>query len=197
MRAHVRRIDLGAVLVLAVVASGPALAQPAASPDRPARIPVERFHRVDDRLYRGAQPTEAGFRALQALGVRTVVNLRDERDSTARNEQQIVEGLGMRYMHLPIKDGSFFTQSRRIPDDTVRRFFEILDAADPGPLFVHCRRGADRTGAIVGFYRIAKNGWDGERAVKEAREVGMRSWYRGLQRQIREFSAAALRTNPD
>jgi protein tyrosine/serine phosphatase len=63
-------------------------------------------------------------------------------------------------------------------------------------VFVHCRRGADRTGALVGFYRIARNGWSAERAYDEARAIGMRSWYTGLRRQIEEFGASVAQQAP-
>jgi protein tyrosine/serine phosphatase len=155
-------------------------------------VPIERFVKVDDRLYRGAQPDEEGFKRLKELGVRTVINLRQEADAARLNERQIVESLGMQYESLPILDQNFFTRARRIPEDTIRTFFRMLDTADPGPVFVHCQRGADRTGALIAFYRMARNGWNGERAAKEAREVGMRSWYTGLQKQILEFSPVAL-----
>jgi protein tyrosine phosphatase (PTP) superfamily phosphohydrolase (DUF442 family) len=157
-----------------------------------AGAPIARFARVDDRLYRGAQPDAHGFGYLQRLGIRTVVNLRDE-DAGRTGEQQIVESLGMRYVHLPIKDGNFFTRSRRIPEDTIRAFFDLVDTQDGNPVFVHCRRGADRTGALVGFYRIARNGWSAARAYDEARAIGMRAWYTGLKRQIEEFGVHTLR----
>jgi protein tyrosine/serine phosphatase len=54
-------------------------------------------------------------------------------------------------------------------------------------VFVHCHRGADRTGALVSFYRIVRHNWDSVRAYAEARQIGMRSWYTGLRRQIEEF----------
>jgi tyrosine-protein phosphatase SIW14 len=169
------------------------LASPPAwgAPDK-SDVPVERFHRVDEGLYRGAQPTAEGFRRLRDLGVRTIVNLRMEADAKRTNEKQIVEGLGMRYIHLPVEDGNFFTRSRRIPDDVIRDFFKVLDQSDGGPVFLHCHRGADRTGALIAFYRIARHGWDNQRALQESRAIGMRSWYRGLQDQIVNFSAAAL-----
>ena len=45
-------------------------------------VPMERsglpnLHRVDAKLYRSAQPTAEGMTNLVALGVKTVVNLRD------------------------------------------------------------------------------------------------------------------------
>ena len=156
--------------------------------DTATRAPVDRLHKVDDRLYRGSQPDAEGFRYLRDLGVKSVVNLREESDAIKTGEQQIVESLGMRYVHLPVKDGNFFTWFRRIPDDSVRQFLTVVQS-EPGPVFVHCRRGTDRTGAMVAFYRMATSGWDAQRATSEANDVGMRFWYRGLRRQIRDFAA--------
>jgi hypothetical protein len=78
----------------------------------------------------------------------------------------------------------------------IRAFFNAVDGAEPGPVFVHCRRGTDRTGAIVAFYRIARQGWEAEKAAKEARDVGMRSWDRGLQQQIKAFTAPSAPACP-
>jgi len=153
--------------------------------------PIDRFRRVDARLYRGAQPDAEGFRYLQQLGVQTVINLREEADAVRTNERRIVESLGMRYVSLPVKDGSFFTTSRRIPEETVRTFLDLVVTTAPGPIFVHCRRGTDRTGALVGLYRIAQHGWSSAEAQAEARHVGMRWWYSGLKRQIAEFGRTA------
>jgi protein tyrosine/serine phosphatase len=156
-----------------------------------ADAPIDRFRRVDARLYRGAQPDAEGFRYLQQLGVRTVINLREEADAVRTNERRIVESLGMTYVSLPVKDGSIFTASRRIPEETVRTFLDLVVTTAPGPIFVHCRRGTDRTGALVGLYRIAQHGWSGAEAQAEARQVGMRWWYSGLKRQIAEFGGTA------
>jgi uncharacterized protein (TIGR01244 family) len=160
--------------------------QPSAAQTQP--VGVDRFNQVDDKLYRGAQPDAEGFKHLKNLGIHTVINLRTEKDAEKTGERRIVESLGMRYISIPIEDGSFFTRSRIIPDEAIRKFFEEFDAA-AGPVFVHCRRGADRTGALVAFYRVARNGWDNQRAYEEARAVGMRSWYSGLKRQILNFKA--------
>lgn len=184
-----RAMVAGVTVLLAAMTAGLAAS---AAPDDLASVPIERFQRVDERLYRGAQPTEAGFRRLRDLGVQTVVNLRIEADAKLLDERRIVESLGMRYINLPVEDGNFFTRSRRIPDNVIRGFFNVLDQSDTGPVFVHCHRGADRTGALVAFYRVARHGWDNERALKEAREIGLRSWYHGLQDQISRFTLATL-----
>jgi protein tyrosine/serine phosphatase len=154
-------------------------------------IPIERFNKVDERLYRGAQPTEAGFMRLRELGITTVINLRMEPDAIRTDEKRMVEALGMKYVSIPVEDGNFFTRSRTIPDEAIRTFFKIVDDEQQGNVFVHCHRGADRTGALVAFYRIARQGWTAEKAAQEARDLGMRSWYRGLQAQIKAFTPSA------
>jgi protein tyrosine/serine phosphatase len=177
-----------AVLPLLAVAATPLAS---VGDDERSTIPIERFQRVDDRLYRGAQPDAAGFRDLRDIGVKTVINFRLESDALEVGEPAMVESLGLRYVNLPIKDGNFFTWYRRIPDDAVKRFFHILET-ESGPFFVHCRRGTDRTGAMVAFYRIARNGWEAPRAKNEAADVGMRFWYRGLRRQIQGFDPSDM-----
>ena len=41
------------------------------------------------------------------------------------------------------------------------------------PVFIHCRRGEDRTGVMTAIYRVAKQGWQPERAYAEARLLGL------------------------
>ena len=54
------------------------------------------------------------------------------------------------------------------------RVLEILADPESGPVYVHCRRGCDRTGAVIACYRILVENWDAERAIAEARSFGMR-----------------------
>jgi protein tyrosine phosphatase (PTP) superfamily phosphohydrolase (DUF442 family) len=178
MSCHARLLSL--MLIMPILAPVPARAADATAP-------IERFFQVDERLFRGAQPDMAGFKYLRDRGVRTIINLRQAKDGERLNEREIVESLGMKYVNIPVKDGNFFTRSRRIPPEAIRAFFETIDSSDSGTVFVHCHRGADRTGALVSFYRIVRDNWDGVRAYAEARDIGMRSWYKGLQQQIEEF----------
>jgi tyrosine-protein phosphatase SIW14 len=167
----------------------------AAAEEAVVDVPIARFRQVDEHLYRGAQPTTLGLTRLHALGVRTILNVRDDGDAAVEHEQRLVESLGMQFVHIPIKDGNIFNWSRRIPTDTVTRFFEVL-ASVPGPVFIHCKRGTDRTGALVAIYRIAHNGWDAARALAEANERGMRPWYRGLRKQIETFDRSIIQSAP-
>ena len=138
---------------------------------------IPRFQAVTETLFRGGQPTEAGFRFLMQKGIKTVINLREEDD-----ERVLVERLGMKYVHIPL------SAWEPIPDQAIQTFFGVVRDPARHPVFFHCERGADRTGAMVGLYRIAIQGWDGKRAYQEARAMGMRWWYRDLKKQLYEFA---------
>jgi protein tyrosine phosphatase (PTP) superfamily phosphohydrolase (DUF442 family) len=139
---------------------------------------IPRFQQVAPGLYRGGQPSAAGFEFLKRRGVKTVINLRKEHD-----EKELVEKLGMNCVHIPLD------ARETISDQAIKRFFAVVNDPAYQPVFLHCERGADRTGVMVGFYRIAMQGWDGSKAYDEARDLGMRWWYRGLKRQLYEFAA--------
>jgi len=140
---------------------------------------LPRFHKVNDTLYRGGMPDGDGFALLKDMGIKTVINFRNEDD-----ERALVEKLAMNYVHIPL------TASRGISDYSIQEFFKVVKNPENHPVFVHCQRGADRTGAMMAFYRIAFEKWDPERAYREARDIGLRWWYLRLRKQIRAFDPA-------
>ena len=102
---------------------------------------IPNFHQVDEHLFRGAQPAASDFQSLAEMGVKTVLDLREEGHSAA--EEKLVEAAGMRYISLPLS-GVAAPSDRQIS-----RALDILEDSASGPVFVHCRRGADRTGTVV------------------------------------------------
>ena len=143
---------------------------------------IPRLHKIVDGFYRGGQPNEAGFDFLKKEGFKTIINLREEND-----EEAAVRTLGMNYVHIPLSVKIW----SKVPEPAIQKYFEVLNNPANYPIFIHCRRGADRTGAMVGFYRIAAQGWDGKKAYKEARDTGMRWWFAGLKGQLNDFAKAA------
>ncbi|HVR85064.1 MAG TPA: hypothetical protein VMU54_12180, partial [Planctomycetota bacterium] len=59
---------------------------------------LDNFARVNPTLYRGAQPTEEGFRQLRAMGVKTVIDFR-----SYHSTKKQVEAAGMTPIEIPIK----------------------------------------------------------------------------------------------
>jgi tyrosine-protein phosphatase SIW14 len=141
------------------------------------------FHRIDQRLFRGGQPATGGMAALKTAGVRTVLNLRYE-ERQSREEQAAAEAEGLRYFSIPMYGLLKPTQAQ------MKRVFEILDAPENQPVFVHCERGSDRTGVVVACYRVARNGWTPLEAIREAMGLGMLKIEYAKRRFVHDFAAA-------
>jgi protein tyrosine/serine phosphatase len=130
-------------------------------PDLPSEVPgVPNFRRVSEDLLRGAQPSIVGFRALRALGVKTVVNLRHYHSG-----RRWAEETGLDYEHVDIKSWGIY-------GGHVLRFLETVADKNRTPVFVYCHDGVGRTGALCAMYRILLCGWSKERALEEMRSVG-------------------------
>ena len=114
---------------------------------------IENFHQIGDTVYRGAQPTDEGIHYLSALGVTIVIDLR-EHDQRSLDEERLVTAAGMRYVNVPMTG-----MIPPTPDET-NKILTILEDPASGPVFVHCKRGADRTGAVIAAYRIDHDKWD-------------------------------------
>lgn len=138
------------------------------------------LRKVNEQLYRGAQPASGGLKKLAELGIKTIVNLRGE-DEGARAEAAAAKELGLRYFAVPMPGLS------RPSDEQVARVLALLEAPENWPVFIHCKRGADRTGTIIACYRIAHEGWTDERALAEAKQHGM-SWMEfGMKGYISDY----------
>jgi protein tyrosine phosphatase (PTP) superfamily phosphohydrolase (DUF442 family) len=123
---------------------------------QPLDIPgLPNGYKVSDDLYRGAQPDEGGIAALKTMGVRTVVNLR-----STRSDRELVESTGIAYEHI-------YMQPWHPEREEVVRFLRITTDPARTPVFVHCQRGADRTGMMCAIYRIVVQDWPKQDAIDE------------------------------
>src|ERR1700756_1681637 len=78
----------------------PAVSQPAFA--EKIYVPgISDFGKVNDFLYRGAQPKDDGVDQLKKFGIDTVVDLRGERHGLIEKERKQTESLGMRFINLP------------------------------------------------------------------------------------------------
>src|SRR5438552_1763622 len=93
---HTPRSRRSSTLLFFILSLGPGLALGSSNPQG-----VSNFHKVNDNLYRGGQPSGEGLRSLARLGVKTVIDLRGSGDR-AEAEEEAVKAAGMRYVSVPM-----------------------------------------------------------------------------------------------
>jgi Tyrosine phosphatase family len=136
---------------------------------RIAKKLIPHFAEVTPTLYRGAQPTEAGFEELAKMGVQIVVDLRGIREK----ERKELAPLGIQYVPMPWQCS--------FPKDQIFADFITLIRTNPGKkIFVHCRVGDDRTGMMIAAYRMVEEGWSAQRAKEEMVHFGFSYIHRHL-----------------
>lgn len=162
---------------------------PYQGPIDPASIRIKNFGQMDDRFYRGAYPRKGDFRALAALGVNTVVDLRKEADGLERSH---VEELGMQYINIPMRD----TEYPR--SEHINAFLNLTKDSTAGKFFVHCAGGRHRTGVIGAVYRLNINRWNYDQAYSEMKSYDFytRWGHRPLKTFVQDFARQLNINNP-
>jgi uncharacterized protein (TIGR01244 family) len=146
------------------------------------------FQKVNDNLYRGGQPKKGGFAQLKKLGIKTVIYLRSDEDK-ALNEKKLAEAAGINFLHFPL--GNWDRPDQR----NVDKILAHINDAENQPVFVHCRRGSDRTGTVIAIYRMTHEGWDAKKASDEAKKFGIGWWQRGMREFINDYYRNHIRND--
>jgi protein tyrosine/serine phosphatase len=140
--------------------------------------------RVNDYLYRGAQPHPAGIQELKKLGITTIVDLRGENPMQRDSERQQAESLGIRLVSIPVSGWD------PPSNEQVAQFLSLFRNNPKEKVFVHCRFGDDRTGVFVATYRMAYEGWPSTQAMNEMYFFGFNGfWHPSMKSFIRDFPA--------
>jgi tyrosine-protein phosphatase SIW14 len=148
-------------------------------------VDVGNFAQVNDHLYRGAAPSAVGLQELGAMGVKLVIDLRETGKQTGVEKAQ-AEKLGIRYVNVPLRPTSAPTQAE------ISHVLSLLSQNETARVFVHCRRGKDRTGTVIACYRIQHDGWTNKKAQTEANGYGMSRVERGMRSFIVHFTPLAV-----
>jgi tyrosine-protein phosphatase SIW14 len=106
----------------------------------------ENFFQVDASVLRGADPTQDNVDWLADHGVKTIIKLDDE------NMQELAYG-------IPVERLSINKFGLNLTYKLIVKILNHIEAATKdGKVYVHCEKGADRTGLIIALYRV-KSGW--------------------------------------
>jgi protein tyrosine/serine phosphatase len=138
------------------------------------------FHRINENLFRGGQPTAEGVKRLAELGIKTIINFRDARENVER-EKQYAEAHGLRFINLHLSN--WFAAR----DEEIHAIIDVIRNPEHQPVFIHCKRGADRTGTVVAVYRMLFDGWTDKEANREAKERGIGWWQVWMKDYIKDY----------
>lgn len=136
--------------------------------------------RLSERVYCGNCPAgDDGFRALAALGVRTIISV-----DGARPDVEAARRHGLRYVHVPVGyDGIPRAQALRIAK-------AVRDL--PGSVYVHCHHGKHRgpTAAAIAE-RFLDPSCSAEAALAVMTRAGTDRHYPGLYASVRTLAPPA------
>ncbi|MEW6026119.1 MAG: dual specificity protein phosphatase family protein [Planctomycetota bacterium] len=142
---------------------------------------LSNFAKVSDVLYRGAQPEPEGFAELKKMGIKTVINLRDN-----HSDVEMMKGLGLQYCLIPC-------EADDVEEEKIAAFLKVATDPKNQPVFAHCAHGADRTGLMVASYRIYVQGWKNEDALAETDLFGRHKIYKDIPKYIKAFDKEAIK----
>jgi protein tyrosine phosphatase (PTP) superfamily phosphohydrolase (DUF442 family) len=117
-------------------------------------VKLENFYKVDEKLYRSAQPSAEEFKELEKFGIKYDLNLRQFHD-----DKKKLQGTKIKYYHIPIN-------TSKMSYEQLVEAVAFLARTNAKTL-VHCLHGSDRTGTVVAGYKIAVQGWEKQKAIDE------------------------------
>lgn len=158
------------LLALATVSVALLLATSTARMSEVPGVSIENFAKVNDHYYRGSQPDRDQFAQLKQLGIKTVIDLRGD---YKKAEETWVRELGMNFFRIPMK-----TRVAATAEQTAYFLGLVNDPAN-WPVYVHCKGGRHRTGAMTGVYRITHDGWTADQVWEEMKKYDFESGFFG------------------
>jgi protein tyrosine/serine phosphatase len=174
---------LFAAISLLIALSATAVAQESQSNN----VTIKNFGQMDDRFFRGGQPKEDEYKELAALGIKTIIDLRDDPKDY---EKTSAEALGMRYVNIAMSDKEYPAASN------IAEFLKLVDDPSTGKFYVHCAGGRHRTGVMGAVYRFNHYGWDYDRAYAEMKKYDFYSrWGHGdLKKFVQDYAVSFHKT---
>jgi tyrosine-protein phosphatase SIW14 len=131
---------------------------------------IENFGQVNENYYRGSQPFAEDFDQLKRVGIKTVIDLRKDSESEA---PEWARSAGMQYFNIPMK------ASRPATQEQTDYFLKLVNDPNNWPVYVHCKGGRHRTGALTAIYRITHDGWTADQAYEEMKKYDFNSGFFG------------------
>ena len=180
------------ILLYAVYSFAPPSSSSPTNPSKSfASVTIKNFGQMDDHFYRGAQPKDSEYKELADLGIKAIIDLRDDPMPYAKTSAEAVK---LAYFNIPMSDKDY-------PKDAdVDAFLKLSNKEGIWPFYVHCAGGRHRTGLIGAMYRFNHDGWDYTRAYEEMKNYDFytRWGHEAIKKYVQDYwqRAQAKKTSP-
>ncbi len=142
-------------------------------------LAIPEFHEVTPDIFRGGRPSFTDLKYLKSKGIKTIINIESDKYALAK-EKDYAQKLGFKWISSPMSMDV-------IPKDTQLKFLQdLLQDESSFPIFIHCKHGQDRTGLIIGLYRVKVQDWSPASAYKEMLKNGFHPEYKPLDKCFRD-----------
>jgi protein tyrosine phosphatase (PTP) superfamily phosphohydrolase (DUF442 family) len=138
------------------------------TPFKPGAKSIEdifNYMAINDRLASSGQPTQGQFQWIKKADFTVIIDLTtdDFIDNTVKNEREIVTGLGLKYIHIPV----VFSNPQRGDFET---FVQTMQQVSEEKVWIHCLVNA-RASSFIYRYRTSVLGENKENALWDLREI--------------------------
>lgn len=151
------------------------------------QLQIPRYGKVVEGIFRGGRPELSDLALIQKQnGIKTIINL-ETNDGVVKAEYAQAKRLGIQFFAEPMS--AFKTPS----DAQVQKILNALTNSSLQPLFLHCHHGEDRTGMIIGLYRVFVQKWKPQQAYKEMLDNGFHPQLRELDNYFKRKTGMRFR----
>ena len=125
---------------------------------------ITNFIQLTEDLLTSGQPDENDFHELADAGVEVVINLATgTSDLTLPNEPELVQGLGMEHIHIPVNWDNPTTEN-------LEKFFAEMDAHRGQKVLVHCALNY-RVSCFTALWKVLRLGEEPKQAFSHLFEI--------------------------
>lgn len=147
-------------------------------------VNFDNLYQVNEIIYRSEQPSKSGFKELESLGIKTILNLRNRMNdkNEAKGTSITLERIKINSWHLQLKE--------------VILALNIIKKAEK-PILVHCLHGADRTGIVIAAYLMIFENWSKDAAINEFLDPRFgyhQTWFPKMLRFLQNLDLDYVRT---
>lgn len=167
------------------------------------------FHQVHPYLFRSGEPSKEGLKKIKEMGITTIFDLRNPGEMSY-SEKDAAKELGIRYISMPMNSKAPTSkQIKRLVEEIDKAKASVAEVTEPEKadkiakeetahleknakvgtpkqaVLVHCAHGSDRTGCMIGIWRVMRDGYDYDTAYKEMRKYWFTPKFTNLSGAVR------------